>query len=119
MLMEDEWYGHRDWRTGEPEGDRTEWVDWDFALVSAFSTIEAYTDQNGIRQWQKEDPEERIDAIRKIDPFNAGRDRIVQSKNYKAQPGEYFIPDMKTARPNKEFWTYQDWVESQQDDAVE
>ena len=119
MIMEDEWFGHRDWWTGAPEGDRTEWVDWDFALVAAFSAIEAYTDSNGIRQWQKEDPEQRIDALRKIDPFNEGVDRIKGSKNYKAKPGEYFVPDMKTARPDKSFWSYQEWVESKQQGAVE
>lgn len=118
--MRDEHYGHRNWRTGEPEGDREEWLDIDFALVSAYQTVEYYTDQNGIREWHKKDPEERIDAIRKFDPFQAGVDRITGGKNYKKMPGEYYVPEIKSGRDDEsEMWTYQDMVDAEMKELLE
>lgn len=111
--MRDEWFGWRDPFSGEPYGDRTEWTEWDFALVAAFQTVEAYTDQNGIRQWQKEDPEALIDAERKIDKFQAAvarRTKGSSKKPYQPQDGEYWTPVVEADRPGNKTWTYEEWV---------
>lgn len=113
MILADEWAGWRDPFTGEPNNDNaSEWTEWDFLLVQAYQTIEAYTDSNGIRKWQKDDPEERISALRKIDPYQAEIDRITRKKNYKPDPGEFFVPDLKTGREDGKFWTYTEWMDS-------
>lgn len=119
MVMADEDFGHRDSITGTPKGDRTKWIDWDFALDQAFHIIEAYTDQDGIYEWQKRDPAQGIDAKRKVNAFHAAKDRITNAKNYKPQPGEYFVPDMKSVRADESLWTYQEWREDEMKKAKE
>lgn len=90
----------------------------DHALANACDVIEYYTDQNGIFQWYKKDPEERIDAIRKTDPFQAGVDRITGGKNYKKLPGEFFVPDIKSGRDDESMWTYQDMVNAEMEELL-
>lgn len=113
--MWDDWYGHRNPLTGVPTGDQDEWIAWDFALAQAYQTIEYYRDQNGIFQWQKDDPLENIAATRKHDPYQAAVDlmtRGTEKKPYKPTPGEYFVPDVKVRNGAKrDMWTYSDWVE--------
>lgn len=112
--MWDDWYGHRNPLTGKPTGDKDEWVPWDHALAQAYQTVEYYTNQNGIKQWQIDDPLEDIGAIRKFDPYQAAVDSMTKgtAKNpYKPSPGEYFVPDVKIRKGAKrEMWTYADWV---------
>lgn len=110
--MEDEFFGHRDPFSGEPVGDKDEWLPEDFALAKAAQAIETYTDSNGLRQWQKEDPLKVIDAERKIDPFRAAVERRTSGKKYKAAPGEYWVPVVGAERPGNKPWSYQEWVES-------
>lgn len=112
--MRDDWFGHRHWVTGEPLGDKDEWLDIDLAIVWAYQTIEVYTDQNGIFSWYKEDPEERIGAIPKIDPFQQQVDSMANNPKRKRKDGEYFIPEIISSRPDGSMWTYQDWLESQE-----
>ena len=47
--------------------------------------------------YEVDDPKGRtyVDAVRKIDQFEAAKDRITGGKNYKPQDGEYFIPRLK------------------------
>lgn len=111
--MRDEWFGKRNPLTGEEYGDKDEWIDWDFALANAFQTIEASTDSNGIYFWEKDDPAGDITAKRKVDPFRNSIDRITGAKNYKPQPGEYYIPVLRStsSKRNNELFTYEQWVE--------
>lgn len=112
-MMRDEWFGWRDPFSGEPVGEKDDWTDWDFALVAAYETIEAFTDQNGIRQWQKEDPKRLIDAEKKIDQFQAAiarRTKGSAKKPYKPEDGEYWVPVVEAERPGNKPWTYAEWV---------
>lgn len=111
MLFCDEWFGKRNLLTWEPMGERDEWNSWDFALVRAAGTIEAYTDQHGIYLWQKEDEDLDIIAERKIDPFQQDIDRITGAKKYTKRPGEYFVPSFKSTRSDGHQQTYAEWLE--------
>lgn len=121
--MWDDWYGHRHPLTGLPQGDKDEWVEWDHALAQAYQTIEYYRDQNGIFQWQKDDPLEDIAATRKYDQFQAaidGMTRGTAGKPYKPSPGEFFVPDVKIrSGANREMWTYQEWLDAKQKEMLE
>lgn len=124
MLTEDEYFNHRRLDTQEPlEGvDKDEWTPWDFAIVRAYQTIEAYTDRNGIFEWYKDDPEERIDAKKTFDPYQAGIDRITNSKQFKehgAPPGLQFRPDIKSGREDGSMWTYAEWREAKYKEMLE
>lgn len=117
-MMRDEWFGHRDPFLGTPSGDKDEWLDWDFALATAFQTVEAYTDKNGIPEWRKQDPDVVIDAERKIEPFQQAVDQIKAGKNYKQAPGEYFVPVFTARRKDKTMWTYEDWRKAEYEKMV-
>lgn len=112
--MQDEWFGHRDPFTGEPDGDKDEWLDWDFALVNAFQTIEDYSDEYGLLVWERDDEAVEVDAIRKVHKFKAQVERIQNGKRYKPIPGEYYTPKMTTRRKdedgNPKYQTYSEWV---------
>lgn len=118
MIMSDEWFGHRDYFTGEPDGDRTEWTEWDFALARAYQTVEYYTDQNGIFQWIKEDPYVMIEATPKIDEF---RQAVEKAERNGSVEGRYWVPDIGSRREDGSLWTYQEWVNSmrEKDNRVE
>lgn len=120
MLMRDDHFGHRrpDDGMALKNVDKDTWIPWDFAIESAFQTVEYYTDSHGIFQWYKEDPEERIDAKRKIDPFQAGVDRITSGKNYKRSPGEYFVPDVKSGREDGSMQTFMEWRNANRDEML-
>ena len=108
--MQDAWYGHRDFYF-EPYGDRDEWVDWDYALVSALQTLEDLTDKNGIPVWESEAEFVDIQAKKKIDKFQASIDRKTKGTEkhpYKPEPGEAWVPDVSTR--SGEWPTYRDYV---------
>lgn len=114
--MRDEWYGHRDPITFEPVGDRTEFLSWDFLLMDALDVIENYVDQkSGLPIWELEDDMAYVNANRKINKFQEAIDGKTSSKKYKPEPGEYFVPDLKTRRTDENgemvFQTFQEWVE--------
>lgn len=119
MLMRDEFFGHRHPLTGSPIGDKEEWIAWDFALVNAFHTAEAFTDQNGINQWTKEDPNAAIGAMKKIDEFQGSVESITSGSKYKKTPGEYFVPDIKEISRGEGLWTFADWREAERKKALE
>lgn len=91
-IMGDDWFGHRDWRTGREQGDKDEWTEWDYLLARALQTIETHTDSNGLLIYEVRDDRVVVDAIRKIDKFEEAKDRITSRKGYKPASGEYFIP---------------------------
>lgn len=118
-IMTDDWFGHRNPFTGEEIGDKDEWTEWDYALISAFQVIEDYSDQYGILKWVHDTPWVDFDAKREIHKFDAARDEKTSAKNYKPQPGEQFIPDMYTKSSSKrdedgsiQTWTFREWIES-------
>lgn len=111
--MRDDWFGHRNPLTGEPYGDKDQKTSWDYALMAAFQTIEDYTDEYGLAVWEREDEYAVVDAVRKIHPFVRSRDVRTGAKNYKAAPGEYYIPDIKSRRAGGELQTYSEWINSE------
>jgi hypothetical protein len=119
VLMNDPWYGHRDLTTGMPYGDRDGWLEWDYALVSAYQTIEDFTDNNGLLKWEMDDDAVFVDAKRQIDKFEEAKQQTTGGTKYKARDGEYFIPDVKTRRSDGHFQTFTEWVEASQSGKME
>lgn len=111
VIMRDDWYGHRDPFTWEEVGDKDEWLDWDYALIDAVQTIEDFTDDSGILVWEREDPNAVINAVKKIDRFKEAVEDRTSGKNYKAAPGEYFVPDIQPFGEDGELQTYSEWIE--------
>lgn len=114
MILGDKYALHRSPFSGEPFAE-PEWTSWDYQLVHAVQLIEDFTDSNGILVWEKESDKVRIGALQKVDKFEAAKEAITSGKNYKADKGEYFIPDVKLHHWIKEDdWpTHREWIESQ------
>ncbi len=118
-IMGDDWFGHRDPLTGEPQGDKDEYLSWDWSLLNAFQTIEDYTDQkSGISQWLLDDERVTVDAIRKVNKFQRAideRTKGTEKKPYKPVPGEYFVPEIHSREVDEDgeevFYTFREWVQ--------
>lgn len=121
--MRDDAYGHRDFFSGSVFEDKDEWVEWDFALVTALQTIEDSTDKYGLLTWQVEPEDIEINAEKRIHKFQASVDRATagsDKKPYKPQPGEYFLPDMWSRGADKDRKpTYREWLDSFEKDSKE
>lgn len=117
--MGDDWYGHRDLHTGEPEGDREEWIEWDYLLMRTLQLIEDYTNEHGLLRWEIDDPEGRVnvDAIKKIDKFREAQELKTGGKNYKPSPGEYFIP--RLSKLTDEWPTLAEYIKAQVEEKTE
>lgn len=109
--MRDDWFGHRDWFTGEPTGDREEWTTADFLLQEAFDVVENITLPDGSFVMDQEDDAVQVQAIRYTDKFQQSVDQITQGKNYKAKPGEKFRPRVITRRSDKKMPLYSEYIE--------
>jgi hypothetical protein len=113
LIMRDDWYGHRDPFSGEPQGDKDEWLDWDYALVDAVQTIEDLSDPNsGLLRWELDDDDAVVDAVKRIDPFQESIDLATRGENYKPTPGEKWYPDIYRYGGG-ELQTYDQWIEQQ------
>lgn len=117
-IMGDDWFGHRDPLTGEPQGDKDEYLRWDWALLNAFQTIEDYSDKHGLPTWEIDDERVVVEAHRRIDKFQRAideRTRSTEKKQYKPVPGEYFVPVVHSREfddAGKEvFNTFREWVQ--------
>ena len=120
VIMHDEWYGHRT-VSGREIGDKDEWIDWDYALANAFQTIEDYTDQYGLLAWELADERVEVNANRKTPKFKAAIDRATSGKNYKALPGEYYVPEVFSRDREGRIQTFEEWIlaEAEKNDPVE
>lgn len=118
--MHDAHYGHRDPFTGEPNGDPSEWIEWDFILVTAYQVIEDYTDKHGNLIWEVESERVYVDAEKRIDKFQAAvdsRTKGTKNKGYTPTPGEYFVPKLDLrggAMP-----TFSEYIKNQQTGTIE
>ena len=117
-IMGDDWFGHRNPLTGAPQGDRDQYLSWDWALLNAFQTIEDYSDKHGLRTWEIDDERVVVEAHRRIDKFQRAideRTKSTEKRPYKPVPGEYFIPDVHSREfdedGNEVFNTFREWVE--------
>ena len=111
--MRDAWYGHRDLNF-EPEGDKDEWLDWDYALLTALQTIEDMTDSHGLPVWKTQPEAMDVKAVKKIDKFQAFVERATKGtdKNpYKPEPGETWLPDLEWRGRDEEYPTYRKYLE--------
>lgn len=123
--MRDEWFGHRNPLTGAPMGDREEYTSWDFALLEALQTVEDFTDQkSGMPVWEIETPWVDVNAVRKINKFQAAIDnatRGTEKKPYKPRPGEYFVPELYSRKldddGNEVFWSFKEWATRADEDS--
>lgn len=119
-IMGDDWFGHRHPLTGEPRGDKDEYTPWDYALMNAFQTIEDYTDKtSGLPVWEVEGEGVEVDAVKKINKFQAAIDNTTkgtEKKPYKPRPGEYFVPRMFSRKVDEHgeevYPTFREWVEA-------
>lgn len=110
--MADDWYGHRDPITGDATGDKDEYLDWDYLLLTAYQTLEDFTDpDSGIPQWVLDDPALRVSAERYIHPWHEAVEAKTAGKNYKALPGERFRPVIDSARADGSLWDFSKWIE--------
>lgn len=107
--MRDPWYGHRDPFGGRPRGDKDEWIDWDYALITALQIIEDNTDQNGLLRWVTDSDRVVVEAVKTQDKFQAAVDARTSGKNYKPGHGERFYPRVQLR--GGEFPTYREYVE--------
>ncbi len=110
-VIGDDWVGHRDPITGEPFGNKTDWTDWDYALMYAVQTIEDFTTPDGLLAWEIDEDEVRVDALKKINKFEAVKQRKTDGKNYKPVPGEYFVPAIRPPRGKDRHQTIAEWRE--------
>ena len=120
MILSDKHALHRDPFTGEPF-EEPEWTSWDYALVQAVQLIEDYTDQHGILVWERESDSVIVEAVAKVDPFEAAKEKATSGKNYKAAKGEYFFPKLSLVywKDEDDWPTFRSWVESQVEDEPE
>lgn len=105
--------GHRDPITGAPFGDKTDWTTWDYALMTAVQTIEDLTDNDGLLVWEAEEDEARMDIVKKTSKFQAAVQRRTGGQNYKATPGEYFVPYLRPPMGKEKHQTITEWREKQ------
>lgn len=113
--MRDDWYGHRDPFSGAPEGDKDEWLTWDYLLMEAFEVVETITLPDGSFVMDQDDDAVQIQAIKTVDKFQASIDNITSGKNYKAKPGEKFKPRIVTRRSGGKFTLYSEYLKAQAD----
>lgn len=110
--MRDDWFGHRDWFTGERIGDKDEWLDWDYALIDAEKTIENYTMPSGVIRWEHDDDNLEIQAELFIDKFQEAVDQKTSAKKYKPVNGGRFVPKLISHREDGSYQTYSEWLMS-------
>lgn len=98
---------------GEPVGDREERIDWDFALIEALQTIADHTNEHGLLKWEVDEEGVSVNSIKTFDKFQASIDRKTSAKNYRALPGERWIPNIRLAPGTDEFQTFKEYREKQ------
>lgn len=115
--MSDPHHGHRDFYTGQPDGRSDEWTTWDYALITAYQTIQDWTDQHGNLVYEVEDPKERVivSATKKIDRFEAAKASRTAGKNYKPTPGEHFIPKLDL-KAGQDWPTLEEYIQAKIDE---
>lgn len=104
---------HRRWWDilWEPDLARdTQWTDWDYALLEAYSTIEDMTDRNGQLLWLAESPNVYWDNDTRINHAEAELQKIGEES--KMSPGEtpfLYNPHTEDGSPLP---TMVDWLKS-------
>jgi len=110
--------GHRDPITGAPFGDKTDWTTWDYALMTAVQTIADFTTSDGVLAWEIEEDGVRVDALKRINKFEAAKQRKTSGKTYKETPGEYFVPSIRPPLGKEKHQTIAEWREKQAEEGA-
>lgn len=112
VIFQDKYFGFRDLNNWEPLQE-PEWTTWDYVLIQTLQLIEDYTTEHGLLIWEVDENADNVDvvAVKKVDRFEAAKERITGRKNYKATPGERYVP--KTVLNWGEWPTFEDWVDYQ------
>lgn len=71
------------------------WTQWDYAIATAYQTIEDHTDSNGLLIWERQTDRVDVVAEKKVDRFRAQVEKMTNQKKYKPTPGEYWIPKLE------------------------
>lgn len=79
--------------------------------MQAVSTIESFTDENGLYVWEIEEDGVSVDSVKTHSKFQASIDRKTSKKNYKPDPGERWKPEIRPSRHREdgEFQTFAEW----------
>lgn len=77
----------------------------------AVQTIEDFTTSDGLLAWEIDEDEVVVDALKKINKFEAVKQRKTGGKNYKSTPGEYFVPAIRPPRGKDRHQTIAEWRE--------
>ena len=112
VITGDEHYGHRD-AEGNPTGNASEWIRWDYILAEKVQTITDLTGSSSVPQWVMEAPNVEISADKKIDKFEAAKARKTSGKNYKQSPGEYYVARVELRGGT--YPTLSEWYESKRE----
>lgn len=75
--------------------------------------IEDYSTEYGLPIWEVDENADNVDvvAVRRIDKFEASKEKTTSKKNYKPAAGERFVP--KAILNWGEWPTFEDWVKYQ------
>lgn len=117
MVMRDEWFGHRDPLTGKEQGDREEWVTWDFRLIQVFQLIEDFTDQHGFLAWEIDDPKNRtlVETTFEVDRAQQALNIAEKKKSNRDKldkvEGSYLAPKLKRMNPGSEWPSHEEYFE--------
>lgn len=118
MLMSDEWFGHRHWFTGDPQGSKDEWLPEDFMFAQVYQLIDDFTDQYGFLAWEVNDPMQRVYVDTKLDIDRVQQAILIRenSKDTKKRlekvQGSYVKPEVKLINPDDEWPTHAEFFES-------
>lgn len=113
MILRDPYAGHRPddlWWRPDPVL-HTQWTEWDFALLDAYSAIEMMrSSQSGQLRNLTEDPDVwwETDAVVDFAAKTVHEDR----KDKPDEPGVLFYPT--NPQKNGAFWTFEEWLEYQE-----
>lgn len=118
VIMKDRWFGHRTHK-GEKVGDPDELTRWDYALISALQIIEDSSDRNGLLHWQTDADWVDVEAVKKINKFDAVVARATSGKKYKPAHGEYFVPRLKSRSKELGIPTFQEYQETRRKELEE
>lgn len=76
-----------------------------------FQIIQDHTNSHGILVWENASDRVEVIANKEIDKFEAAREIKTRGKNYKASPGEAFVPEVRLL--HGEWPTFEEYIKQQ------
>lgn len=90
MLLRDPYALHRNYFTGDPDGEHDEWTTWDFSLATAVQDIQDGTTEEGHLIWEIEADDVDVIAVHQVNKAREAIELVTGGEKYKAVPGEYY-----------------------------